>query len=128
MRIKMQILEERKQQWEDVQEALEDPYAKGIFMYAEKWADKMEKLIDHGYTINKMARETSHEASDEMGGITGYMHSKAAWVLAAFWIHGEELRQWHNLDVDLEQGKQANEDGTILNAAVLTVGISRTSE
>jgi hypothetical protein len=98
-----------------------DPYGKGVIDYAERWADLMEARLTQGQTITTMAASTSHEADTE--GITGFMYGAAVSVLATSWEHGEELRRWHNLDVQIrDEGERANESGSVLNPALLNVG------
>jgi hypothetical protein len=51
------------------------------------------------------------------------MYGCAVQGLAYFWEHGEELRQWHNLDTQIkDEGEQANKSGGVLNPAILTIG------
>ncbi|MDA8315367.1 MAG: hypothetical protein M0010_09365 [Actinomycetota bacterium] len=41
-------------------------------------------------------------------------------VLASCWVHGEELRRWHNLDTQIgTEGEKANASGGVLNPALL---------
>jgi hypothetical protein len=55
-------------------------------------------------------------------GITGFMYGCVIAGLSKFWIHGEELRKWHNLDVQIhDEGEKANKEGCILNPTLMTV-------
>lgn len=89
-----------------------DPYGAAIFRYAEKWADSMEKEMIKGNSVKDVAKKASREADNE--GITGFMYGAAVNILSKCWIHGEELRIWHN-DVYGHTG-----DG-IVNPAILNV-------
>jgi len=98
----------------------DNPYALGIIRYAEQWANSMEAELnaDPELTVANIAERTSHEADTE--GITGYMYNCAVSILAGVWMHGEDLRRWHNLNVcPSEKGEQANRDGGIFNSAIL---------
>lgn len=98
-----------------------DPYSARVVSYGEDWANLMEKRMDSGEKIPDMAKETSHEA--DTNGITGYMYGAAVSALAHFWVHGEELRQWHNLKTQIRnEGQKANETGVVLNPAILNIG------
>lgn len=79
------------QDWKDKNK---DEYGACIFRYTEKWADLMEAEIDKGNALEKVAQDTSHTADTE--GITGNMYGMAVHVLSICWIHGEQLRVWHN--------------------------------
>lgn len=97
-----------------------DPYGNAIYEYAERWANLMEERMENGEALADIAEKTSHEADIE--GITGFMYGAAVSVLSSVWEHGETLRRWHNKDVQLNnEGDIANENGTVLNPALLTI-------
>ncbi len=97
----------------------DDPYGSGVIRYAERWADLMEAAMAGGAALADIADSTSHEADTE--GITGFMYGAAVATLSRCWVHGEELRRWHNLDTQLhDEGERANETGGVLNPAILT--------
>lgn len=101
--------------------AQESEYGQGIFHYAVLWADLMEYLMDNGYELDEIAAMASFEAA-EIISITGYMYGCAVSTLAHCWEHGEELRQWHNIDSQIgNEGERANEEGTVLNPALINV-------
>lgn len=75
-----------------------DAYGRGIYAYAERWADLMEEQLALGKTLPKVAAATSQHADTD--GITGFMYGAAVSVLAVCWQHGEALRQWHNNEYD----------------------------
>lgn len=98
-----------------------DSYGAGVVTYAERWAKLMEERIEKGESIGDMAKATGSEADTE--GITGFQYGCAVEQLVGCWIHGEELRRWHNLDTQINnEGERANESGGVLNPAILTFG------
>lgn len=118
----MQIKPELQQEYADyVKMNSDDPYSRAVVDYTEAWGDLMEKAIANGETVEECAKRTSHEADTD--GITGFMYGCAASVISRFWIHGETLRRWHNLDTQIgNEGERANESGDVLNPAILNIG------
>ncbi len=105
----------------------DDPYGACIFRYAEKWGVLMQKKmveLPHktpAEVVQEFADKLSHEADNE--GITGFMYGAAVSCLAKCWVHGEALRRWHNKETQLkDEGDKANEEGGVLNPAVLVLG------
>lgn len=99
----------------------DEAYGRAINEYAEMWARLMEGRLSQGWTIADCADSMSHIADTE--GITGFMYGCAVKILSAVWIHGEELRRWHNLSTQNgHEGEKANESGGILNPAIMTIG------
>jgi hypothetical protein len=99
----------------------QDPYGNACYRFASEWATRMEAALTTGESLESCAKRLSHEADDE--GITGFMYGCAMQILAAWWIHGETLRRWHNLDTQIgTEGERANERGTVLNPALLNIG------
>lgn len=95
------------------------PYAAEVVRFGEMWADLMEKEIERGNTIANVAEPTCRTA-DNNGGITGYMYGCAVAALGKFWAHGEELRTWHNIKVQIgTEGEEANKSGGTLNPALI---------
>jgi hypothetical protein len=46
----------------------------------------------------------------------------AVQILSEGWVHGEELRQWHNLDTQIrDEGEKANREGGVLNPTLLSI-------
>lgn len=94
-----------------------DPYGHAVFVFAERWAESMEKLIEitgePEKTITENAEMLSRAADIE--GITGYMYGCAISILADCWEYGEILRKWHNKEYNYEG------DG-VVNPAILTIG------
>ena len=90
-----------------------DGYGKMIFEYADRWARLMQHYVHEGEQISECAEKASHEADTD--GITGFMYGAAVHILAQTWVHGEQLRQWHNAQYD-HKGS-----GTV-NPAIMTIG------
>ena len=110
-----------QKRWDEWFAQQKDDYSKEIFRYAERWANLMESAIGSGAVLANIAEKTSREA--DTSGITGFMYGAAASVLSQTWEHGEELRLWHNLKTQMgNEGEKANEKGTVLNPALLSIG------
>lgn len=107
--------------WEKYKANNQDPYGAAIIDYSNRWACLMEVRMANGEALADMAEEVSYEADTD--GITGFMYGAAVETLAAVWIHGEELRRWHNRSRQVhDEGDKANTEGGVLNPAVLTIG------
>lgn len=108
--------------WKLAVDANVDAYGACVMRYAERWAFLMEhEMEEEGKTVAQVAKATSNTADEE--GITGFMYGCAVSILSRVWIHGEELRRWHNLDTQIgHEGERANEKGTVLNPAILVIG------
>ena len=102
----------------------DDGYGKACFDFAEQWATLMEEKLAAGATIAEVAEACMAEVNNRPGfGITGYMYGMAVSILAKAWVHGEELRRWHNRDVGGEEaGEKANKSGGVINPAILVIG------
>jgi uncharacterized protein YyaL (SSP411 family) len=97
-------------------------YTKGIFMFAEKWADEMEKKIVKGKKIKNIADKVASKIDKEMGGVTGYMYNCSVLLLSMFWRYGDALRRWHNIKVQYgDEGIKANKTKRVLNSAVINL-------
>ena len=118
----MKIVEGKETEYADyVAKNSTDGYSKAVVDYGEKWAELMEKKLASGKKLEEIATLTSHDADTD--GITGFMYGCAVSALAHFWIHGESLRKWHNLDTQIgNEGDKANESGGVLNPALLNIG------
>lgn len=105
--------------WKKILEANKDFI--GVMNYAQRWARVMEGQMTNGRTLEECADETSHLADDE--GMSGFSYGYAVEVLSHYWIHGEQLRRWHNSNYQLgNEGDEANESGAVLNPAVISIG------
>lgn len=106
--------------WRQTVEKNTDGYGSCTMQYAQRWAEMMEEKMDAGEKLTDIAKKTSHEADTE--GIAGFMYGCAISILSQVWEHGEELRQWHNLDAQIgNEGEKANDRGRVLNPALLNV-------
>jgi hypothetical protein len=108
--------------WKKTVEVNTDGYGKGVIDFAERWARLMEGRIANGGTVEKCAEEASRLADNE--GITGFMYGCAVSILSQVWIHGEQLRRWHNREIQIgDEGEKANESGGVLNPALLSISL-----
>jgi hypothetical protein len=98
--------------WNKSREANTDSYGKAVLDYAEGWAKLMQVEITKGRNLAEIAKSTSYELG--FMGITGFMYGCAVNLLSACWIHGEELRKWHNKEYSYK-GKG------VVNPAILTI-------
>lgn len=106
--------------WKTSVEANTDPYGAAVMIYAERWARLMEGSIAAGQPLEIVAEQCSHLADVE--GITGFMHGCAVKILSRVWIHGEDLRRWHNHTTQIgTEGDKANTNGGVLNPAMITI-------
>jgi hypothetical protein len=97
-----------------------DPYGGAVVTYGERWARLMQAEFAAGKKITEVADQASRDADIE--GITGFMYGCAVQALAHFWKHGESLRLWHNRTIQIgTEGDEANDNGGVLNPAVLTI-------
>lgn len=98
-------------------------YSECVVRYAEKWARLMQGELAEGKPLEGIAASTSSEVAD-VEGITGFQYGCAVAILAKTWKLGEELRRWHNLKTQLrDEGEKANEEGGVLNPALLNVSL-----
>ncbi|HBB65496.1 MAG TPA: hypothetical protein DCZ84_02580 [Candidatus Vogelbacteria bacterium] len=98
-----------------------DGYGGGVISFAGRWARLMEGRMTNGDTLEACADEASSLADNE--GITGFMYGAAVSILSQVWIHGEQLRRWHNLKTQIgHEGEKANKSGGVLNPALLSLG------
>ena len=100
--------------WQKSREINNDPYGKASLDYAEGWAKLMQIEIANGNELKDIAERTSFELN--FLGITGFMYGCAVDILSKCWVHGEELRKWHN------KGYGHDGDG-VVNPAILTINV-----
>ena len=114
----------RQEEWTSFVENNTDEYGAAVVRYAERWADLMEKRLSEGRALADIGESASQDADTE--GITGFMCGCAVAMLSRVWVHGEELRQRHNLSTQLDsEGERANENGGVLNPALLNIGLTK---
>lgn len=111
----MQIKSGLEQEFKTAKEKNSDPYGACGYRYLQKWAELMEEKIVAGNKLKEIADKASHEADTE--GITGFMYGCAVSTLAHFWVHGEELKKWHNKEHDYEG------EG-VVNPAILSISVN----
>jgi hypothetical protein len=98
-----------------------DAYGRRCYTYAEYWAQLMEDELKRGRKIAETASVLSHKADTD--GIQGFMYNAAVTILIGCWKHGEKLRKWHSLNVQIgNEGERANETGHVLNSAMMSIG------
>lgn len=99
----------------------QDPYGNAVYRFASEWATRMEAGLNKGAALEDIADDCGRAADDE--GITGFMYGAAVSVLSQAWRHGDALRRWHNLKMQIgTEGERANDSGGVLNPALLNVG------
>ncbi len=110
-----------EEQWKKfVKEVDTDGYGLGCLHYAKEWAEKMERMMRDGATVEQCAKKASEDA--DTIGINVRMYGCAVSMLAKCWKHGEELRRWHNKNEQIgTEGDLANETGGVLKSSVLNV-------
>ena len=109
-----------KATWDEGLVKNQDSYGNACYRFAERWARLMQKCLGDGQTVAECAKPAIHLADNE--GITGFMYGCAVSILAAVWVHGDELRRWHNLDTQIgNEGEKANETGSVLNPAIVSI-------
>lgn len=118
----MQLIEQKKEEYKAWFDKNDDPYSRRCFTYAEQWAELMEQEMATGKRLEDVAKECSHIADTD--GITGFMYGAACSILSKVWVHGEQLRRWHNIETcGPERGAEVNEKpGATVNPAILTIG------
>lgn len=117
---KMMLRDEKG--WKKAVAANKDSYGGGVISYAERWARLMEGRMANGDTLEACAEEASSLADNE--GITGFMYGCAVSILSQVWIHGDQLRRWHNLKTQIgNEGEKANASGGVLNPALFSFSL-----
>lgn len=107
--------------WQSWVDANKDGYGGAVITYAHRWARAMEGAINDGQALDDCADHLSNVCDEE--GVTGFMYGCAVQMLSQAWVHGEELRRWHNSKTQIhDEGDKANEAGGVLNPAVLNLG------
>ena len=107
--------------WKKTVAANTDDYGGGVMSFAERWARLMEGRMANGDTLEACAEDASSLADNK--GITGFMYGAAVSILSQVWVHGEQLRRWHNLKTQIgHEGEKANASGGVLNPALLSIG------
>ena len=71
-----------------------DKYGQRVFTYAADWAEGIEARIATGMRLEEVAKEEGRKAGSD--GITGFMYGAAVAALSELWLHGKDLRRWHD--------------------------------
>jgi len=74
--------------------------------------------LDKGMT----PEESSHITSIQSLGLTGFQMGTVANALYFFSPKGDDFRRWWNLRVGGNRGETANDRGSVLNPAIITIG------
>jgi len=112
---------DKQDEWHKQVEMNDDDYGSCCIRYIARWANYMERELAKGAELEQIAKACGHEADKE--GITGFMYGVSVNILSQVWVHGEELRKWHNLDTQMgNEGEKANENGGVLNPALIGIG------
>ncbi len=100
-----------------------DPYGHGVYTFAERWAELIERDIDEcdGVTNSVIANFQKRESQADTEGITGFMYGSAVNILSHYWEYGEFLRRWHNKEYGYEG------EG-VVNPAILVIGDKNESQ
>jgi hypothetical protein len=115
--IQLEIIPGKEEEFTQyVEKNSQDGYSRGVIDYAEGWAKQMQKeMRETGRTVSEVA-ESSQKGLGFLG-ITGFMYGCAVSALAHFWVHGEDLRKWHNKEYGVKEDK-----GGVVNPAIFTIG------
>ena len=107
--------------WKKSKDDNRDGYGGAVISYSERWARLMQAELAKGNKLEDVADSTSSDA--DLEGITGFQYGVAVSTLSHVWKHGDELRRWHNLKMQIgDEGERANESGGVLNPALLGLG------
>ena len=115
----------------DPEDADASAYGLACFDRAERWAKLMEAEIEgskvpFAVIAERTEQQCGRDADAENArdaGLTGFMYGMVIHILARCWVHGEDLRLWHNLKMQIrDEGEKANREGGVLNPAVLSFG------
>mgnify|MGYP001128586800 CR=1 FL=1 len=107
-----------KKVWEDYKRKNRDGYGHAILTYASRWAKLMEESISQGHNLEDVAKDLSNDA--DLEGITGFMYGAAVKILSDVWVHGDQLRCWHNRHYMGDEANEYNKKGATVNPALLT--------
>ncbi len=99
--IEISIIAGKEQEYADyVAKNSNDGYSRGVIDYGEMWAKLMQVEISKGKAVKDIADETQKPLG--YLGISGFMYGCAVQALSYFWVHGEDLRKWHNKEYNHE--------------------------
>lgn len=95
----MKILAGKEAEYQNLRDLNDTPITKGIFVYAELWAELMEKEISQSDDVMKTiaenaARLSFYAASNEK--VSGLVCESALSVLSEYWEYGDCLKKWNS--------------------------------
>lgn len=70
-------------------------YARTVIEFMEAWADEMEKMMEDGYSVDKVARDALKKACSQVS-LSWAQYAFARNYLFDYWAHGEELKEAKN--------------------------------
>lgn len=82
--------------------------------YGARWANLIETEMAKGARLEDVASEMSNLARIE--GVSFFWHPWTVALLAKVWVHGEQLRRWHNVS------RQKGDEGERANASTGVLG------
>ena len=93
-----------------------DKYSARCVSFAHDWAIGMQSHIPPGAEAKQITQLIALNAEAEASkadydGITGFMYSAAVTMLSQCWLYGEDLRRWHNKEVQIgDEGDRMKEE------------------
>lgn len=102
----MKILTGKETEYKNLRDSDSEPDTKGVFVYAELWAELMEKKIEHSNDVMKAIAENAAKLSfyaDPCEGISGFICNSALNILAQYWEYGEYLKSWNDERIQFER-------------------------
>ena len=111
-----------QEKWNKYVEANKDSYGGACVVVARR----VMEILDDGQPFD--CNEVICRADDEMnvGGITGFMAGAVASMVSQCHKRGEEFRRQWNKDTQIgTEGDRANEEGGVLNPALLNIGVRK---
>ena len=90
-----------------------------VVPFADAWARLIQLEMAQGMSLSDAAKATRNEAGFEPLTVGEYVY--AIRLLADIWVHGKELRRWHNLKyLSVEEAYAADAQNSTVNPATMT--------
>ena len=110
----------KTEDWNKAVEVNKDPYGKACVDVARRAMEILDEELGD-FDCHKLICRADDES--KAGGITGFMAGCVAQMISQCHSRGEEFRKKWNLDNQIkDEGEKANENGGILNPAILEIG------
>lgn len=107
------------EKWNELVKINDDPYGSACILVARRVMEILDKKSGE-FDCHEIICQADDESS--AGGITGFMAGCVAGMVSQVHSRGEEFRRKWNVDNQIgDEGEKANEKGTILNPALLTI-------